>query len=571
MIRAVLLAIGKEFRLLRRDPVGLFMLILAPIAVIAAAGFSLSNVYGGGSSSFPVAVVDEDGGRIARAIVDALRNSHSLVVLEAGSPSAARAMVRESKRAVVAVVIPAGTTAAFERGSSPRMIVYSDPVRYLETVKIELALAELSRRINSAANNRARQQLASAGDRIRRELEQASKQAEQARASVEQFERNARRTQAEAQARIRSRIDAAIASARAQTEQSLDQAVAQVSAQAQSQIASERALLNQARDYLQRLKQTQAAFEKWFADLKTLAGSRASNIPAPPSFPSPPPALLALNETQPAPPDFASLRAKLKQSIAVPQIDISLPHVALPPLPEVPNAAVPPASQSATVPGTIGFVEEGLSGGQNGPLPGFNAFDLQVPGFAVTFLLIGMLMGVSLALIDERDWGTLDRLRAAAAPLGATFAGKLLARFAVGFVQMAVLFVAGWVFFGISLGQSPWALIVPSASIAFAGAAFGLVVAGVGRTRDAVLPVGATVIMTMAAIGGCWWPIDFEPQWMQTAALAMPTTWAMRAYNDLMIRGLAASSALIPSAVNLGYGVVYMVVGIAITRRRFAP
>ena len=570
MIRAILLAIGKEFRLLRRDPVGLFMLIVAPVAVIAAAGFSLSNIYGGGTSSYPVAVVNEDGGRIAQAIVDALRKSRSLVVMDVGDRSAARAMVRESKSAVVAIVIPPGTTTSFEHGSSPRMIVYSDPVRYLETVKIELALAELSRRINIAANDQARQKLASAGDRIRQELADAARQADQAHAAVEQFVHSAQRSRADAQADLRRQIDVAIAGARAQTEKALDQAVAQVSAQAQAQIASERALLDQARDYLQRLKQTQAEFQKWFADLQTLAGSRASNIRPPPAFPTPPAALSALNQSEPSPPDFAALRARLKQSIVVPEIALKLPAISVPPMPNVPKVEVP-TSPAGTVPGTIGFVEEDLGGDQAGPLAGFNAFDLQVPGFAVTFLLIGMLMGVSLALIDEREWGTLDRLRAAAAPLGATFAGKLLARFVVGFVQMAVLFAAGWVFFGISLGKSPWMLILPSASIAFAGAAFGLVVAGIGRTRDAVLPVGAIVIMTMAAIGGCWWPIDFEPQWMQTAALAMPTTWAMRAYNDLMIRGLSASSALIPSAVNLAYGLFYMVVGIAISRRRFAP
>jgi ABC-2 type transport system permease protein len=192
-----------------------------------------------------------------------------------------------------------------------------------------------------------------------------------------------------------------------------------------------------------------------------------------------------------------------------------------------------------------------------------------VPGFAVTFLLIGMLMGVSLALIDEHDWGTLERLRSASAPLWATLTGKLLARFVVGFIQMAVLFAAGYVLFGISLGRTPAALMLPAAAIAFAGAAFGLIVAGVGRTRDAVLPVGAIVIMTMAAIGGCWWPIDFEPAWMQQFALALPTTWAMRAFNDLMIRDLAASTALVPAAVNFGFGIIYTVIGVAIARRRF--
>jgi hypothetical protein len=57
---------------------------------------------------------------------------------------------------------------------------------------------------------------------------------------------------------------------------------------------------------------------------------------------------------------------------------------------------------------------------------------------------------------------------------------------------------------------------------------------------------------------------------MQTLALALPTTWAMRAFNDLMIRGLPASAAALPTAVNLGFGILYAATGAALTRRRFA-
>ena len=571
MIRALLLAIGKEFRLLARDPVGLFMLIVAPIAVIAAAGFSLSSIYGGGSSIYAIAVVNQDNGEVSRAIVDALRGDKSLTVIDAPDLDAAKAAVRERKQAIVAIVIPQGTSTAYESGASPRLVVYTDPVRYLETVKVELALAELSRRVNAAANDRARQGLAAAEAHLKEEIADAEHGADQARAAIAKFAETAQQSRAQVDAQIRKQIEAAIATSRAQTETALNDAFNQISAQAKTQIASEHALLAQARDYLERLKVTKAAFQKWFAELQELAGSRASSVPPPPAFPEPPSGLVASTDSEPAAPDFTALRARLEKSIATPQIDIHVPGVAFPPLPAIPKVPLQATSVQATIPGTIRFAEEDAAGAESGPLNGFNAFDLQVPGFAVTFLLIGMLMGVSLALIDERDWGTLDRLRAAAAPLGATFAGKLLARFVVGFVQMAVLFAAGWLFFGISLGRSPWLLIIPSASIAFAGAAFGLVVAGVGRTRDAVLPVGAIVIMTMAAVGGCWWPIDLEPHWMQTAALAVPTTWAMRAFNDLMIRGLSISSAIIPSAVNFAFGLVYMVLGIAITRRRFAP
>ena len=69
--------------------------------------------------------------------------------------------------------------------------------------------------------------------------------------------------------------------------------------------------------------------------------------------------------------------------------------------------------------------------------------------------------------------------------------------------------------------------------------------------------------MAMSAVGGCWWPLAFEPPWMRTIARGLPTTWAMQAYNDLMIRGMPWQSALWPFAVTVGLGFLYLAVGVA--------
>ena len=131
-----------------------------------------------------------------------------------------------------------------------------------------------------------------------------------------------------------------------------------------------------------------------------------------------------------------------------------------------------------------------------------------------------------------------------------------------------MLFAVGWFAFDISLGPQPWALLLPTVGIVFAGTAFGLIVAAVAPTREAVLPVGSIVIVTMAAVGGCWWPIDLEPRWMPTVALAFPTTWAMDAFNDLMIRRRPAAGALRPTAVMLAYGLLYLAAGLLLFRRQ---
>jgi ABC-type multidrug transport system permease subunit len=573
MLRAIWLTIGKEFLLIRRDTVGLLMLLVAPIVVIAAAGFSLARVYGGHTvprGEYAIAVLDEDHGAIAKAILDAIARQPDLSIIHSASRLDTERDVRERKLAVVGIVIPAGTSDAIEHGRSAQLILYNDPVKYLQTVKIGLALSEMCGKISAAAAEQARGQIAQRTHNITLQLQQARDSAAQIRAEAERLGAESDKERAALVPKIRAHLEEALAQARDQTKLALDTELDRVQRKLDADTAARQAKLDELKDYLNRLQVAHGEFESWLGQLKQLAGRHSVDIPPPPTIPTLP-ADLDLGGINLAPAgEIRDARARLENALKIPPIEINLAE--LPSTPKIPLVNIPdiPAiDPKLAIPGTLGITEVDPAGKQAGAIVGFNAFDLQVPGFAVTFLLIGMLMGVSLALIDENDWGTLERLRSAAAPLWTTLTGKLLARFVVGFIQMAVLFAAGYLMFGISLGRTPAALMIPAAAIAFAGAAFGLVVAGLGRTRDAVLPVGAIVIMTMAAIGGCWWPIDFEPAWMQHIALAMPTTWAMHAFNDLMIRKLTAGSAVVPSAVNFGFGIIYTVVGVAIARRRF--
>ena len=62
--------------------------------------------------------------------------------------------------------------------------------------------------------------------------------------------------------------------------------------------------------------------------------------------------------------------------------------------------------------GAVSLEESNVFGGPTE----FNTFDQNVPGFSVTFLLLGMLFGVGLGLLDEREWGMVYRLSASPVP-----------------------------------------------------------------------------------------------------------------------------------------------------------
>ena len=61
----------------------------------------------------------------------------------------------------------------------------------------------------------------------------------------------------------------------------------------------------------------------------------------------------------------------------------------------------------------------------------------------------------------------------------------------------------------------------------------GAVMTGV----DKVSGVCTLLSMVMAAMGGCWWPIEFMPDTARMIGHAFPTAWAMDAMHQLISFG----------------------------------
>jgi ABC-type multidrug transport system permease subunit len=560
--RAAILIFQNEFRLLAKDRVGIFMLVLAPIVIIAVAGFSLGNIYGAspGRRAYLIPLVNEDRGVAADAIAAALKREPSIQVMMVENSAAARRIVAREDRAPLAIVIPRGMTESLALGRPARLIVYADPIKRIEVSAIELNLGELCASVTSRLQDRARTELTARADELRARLERLNSRFAEFHSAAESYRRRLLRMRTDSRRAIDARLRLAMEGLREQIRAQARESAAETRTEIDRQLAPRRQALADVNRYVGELQASERRFDQWLAELKQAAGSRASRIPPPPAWPAPPDpdALAELSKPLDVP-------VAPPPSIAAPKLAITL--APMPPFPDFePVAGLDSISGGApALPGTLGWTERSPHGGGTR----VNAFDQYVPGFGITFLLIGMLMGISLGLIDERDWGTLQRLRVSGAPLAGIVIGKLLSRFLIGLGQMVVLFVIGWWLFGISLGRYPAMLLLPAIAISFAAASFGLIIACIARTHDSVMPVGAVVAMAMSAIGGCWWPIDFEPSWMRAIAQWMPTTWTMRAFNDLMIRGSPPASVLWPSAAVLGLGLIYLCAGLAGTNRLY--
>ncbi len=551
MLRAAWLSAVNDARLLVKDPVVLLMLLAAPVVIITVAGYSLGGVYGRSTSAHVLPIVDEDGDELASRIVASLEAETSLRVERVADVATARRLVDRPDGPPLAIAIPAGTSAAMREGGSPRLVLYVDPTKRIEADALELRLGELVHRASEEAKAAAQARADEAQADLRRELDRLT---QALRAERDRIEASLDDVRARARETVRTQVAAAIGDARRRIEAQIrtreDQAIGDI----ERQLEPRRVAVERLRAKLEELRTAEAAFRDWLAKLQAIAGRHASDLPPPPTFPTLPSDAELAELTRPIAPPAREKTAALP-SVDVPSITI--PTLALPD--ESPALDTARDVRFGRLPGILGIVEEPANPREDVTV---NAFDQYVPGFGVTFLLIGMMLGIALTLVDERSWGTLQRLEASGAPLTGLLLGKVASRFAVGVVQMVLLFAVGRALFGISLGAQPAALLLPTVAMSFAAASLGLVMPTLTDSHDAVMPLGTMVSMAISAVGGCWWPLDFEPSWMRSISGALPTTWVMQAYNDLMIRRADWSAAVWPSAAAFGIGVLYLAVGV---------
>jgi ABC-type multidrug transport system permease subunit len=161
----------------------------------------------------------------------------------------------------------------------------------------------------------------------------------------------------------------------------------------------------------------------------------------------------------------------------------------------------------------------------------------------VMFTLLVLLTSGAILLVIERRQGLLRRLASTPIPRSAVVAGKCGGKLALGLVQIAFAMLAGTLLFGMNWGERlPMVLLVLFA-YATLTAALGVLLGSVARTEGQAVGLGVLGANVLAALGGCWWPIEITPQWMQTFSRFLPTGAAMDALHRLVNFGLPASSA----------------------------
>jgi ABC-2 type transport system permease protein len=182
-------------------------------------------------------------------------------------------------------------------------------------------------------------------------------------------------------------------------------------------------------------------------------------------------------------------------------------------------------------------------------------------GQLVTWVLI-TLLGAAEVFVAERLGGTLRRLVVTPTPKATILSGKVVGRLGMGLLQMALLIGFGALVFGVDWGRSPAALALVVVTFGLAAVAFGVMLGTFARTRGQASGLTVLFSMLLAALGGAWWPLEVTLPIYQTVVKALPTTWAMIGFNDVLVRGQGVAGVLPETGILLSFALLFFAVGI---------
>lgn len=203
---------------------------------------------------------------------------------------------------------------------------------------------------------------------------------------------------------------------------------------------------------------------------------------------------------------------------------------------------------------------------ENNGSPAGSGYAQASAGMMVQFSIFGLITS-AMVLVLERKSGTLQRLLSTPIRRAEVIAGHTLAMFCIVFAQQVILVLVGQFVFGVDYARQPFAILLMITVLSLWAASLGLLISAISRKEDQVITLSLVAMFIFAALGGAWFPLEVAGKTFAALGHVMPTAWAMDGFQNILMRGLAFQSVLMPAGILFAYAAAFF--GLAIWRFRF--
>jgi ABC-2 type transport system permease protein len=188
-----------------------------------------------------------------------------------------------------------------------------------------------------------------------------------------------------------------------------------------------------------------------------------------------------------------------------------------------------------------------------------------VPGIIGVLLSMTMIIINAMAVVRERERGTLEQLIVTPINRTSLMLGKIVPFLLVGYVQMTVILLLGRLVFDVPIRGSVPLLYVIAFPFIVGCLGLGLFFSTLVRTQAQAMQAGFLFIMPNILLCGFMFPRAAMPLLAQWLGLALPLTYFLEVLRGILLRGVGLD-ALWPELLAL---IAFAVIIVTLSVRRF--
>lgn len=189
--------------------------------------------------------------------------------------------------------------------------------------------------------------------------------------------------------------------------------------------------------------------------------------------------------------------------------------------------------------------------------PDLDSRDYNVPAVIGALLMLICLILTSLAVVREREIGTLEQLLVSPLRPGELILGKTLPFALIGTVDLVLVVAVALTWFHIPFRGNPLLLLLASVLFLFTALGTGLLISTVSNTQQEAFMSGFLVFLPSLLLSGFMFPVNSMPRVFQVLTLAIPLRHYLEIVRALFLKG-AGFEALWPQLLAL------LVMGVAL-------
>ncbi len=197
--------------------------------------------------------------------------------------------------------------------------------------------------------------------------------------------------------------------------------------------------------------------------------------------------------------------------------------------------------------------------------PNLKSVNFMVPGLMATILMQITLIQIAIAIVKEKELGTLEQLIVTPIKRVEFILGKAIPYALIGFCDVVLIILVGLFWFKVIFQGSLILLLFLSLIFVFANIAVGIFISTISKTQQQAMSTAVFITMPSIMISGFIFPVENMPKVIQYLVYLIPLKYFLIIVRGIFLKGIGLKT-LWPQVTPL---LILALVMLTLSTRRF--